>query len=137
MFKLAKILHSPTNSPEICYLPVSKNRAYKFGEALRLKSGFLDLCGTEEMPTHVTLGSSKSGSTDPIACMHICGDMIFEVELASNTSSLSLGEKAAIQTDYDGSAVLVAPNAPEGSATVYEFFEDHLCAGDKIYVRFI
>lgn len=137
MFKLVKILHAPTNAPEICYVPHNKQRDIKPGEAITLASGYLKSCTDAEKPTFITVAGCEKNSPEMVPCIHVCRDMVFEVELSEDAPTLIQGEELSLFIDSDGAAIAVTSNSMAGSAAVYEFSKDRTSKGDKIYVRFL
>jgi len=137
MFKLVKILHAPNNAPEICYVPHNKQRDIKPGEATILISGTLRSCPDTEKPTLITLAGCKKDSPEMVPCIHVCRDMVFEVELSEDAPTLIHGEELSLFIDADGAATAVTSQSMAGSAAVYEFSKDRTSKGDKIYVRFL
>ena len=135
MFKLAKILSSGSNVPEPCRLRAISSMEYCCGGALVLNDGELFNADAGQMPMFISaenVGPDESKET--LICYPITSDMIFEVPVIGNPSSLYVGAKVKL-AEVNGFTSAVSDVTSGGVATVFST-NGAKKSGDRIYVRF-
>lgn len=132
MFKLAKILSSGSNVPELQKLPPAPDMSFKYGAALVLREGMAFNAMADETPTYICCENSTSGKD--ITCYPITADMIFETTLNGDPANIYVGDKVKLSSEL-GAAMAVSDVTSGGTITIFNL-NGAKNSGDKIYVRF-
>ncbi len=134
MFRLIKIENSGVNVPETLKLPKPASLAVKAGTALTLTGGYLTMCTSTSVPTHISLEAAGSDKST-VYCYAVNGNMRFETTVSANPSSLSLGDKVTLSSDANNCTVSVTATTTSGVATIVDLCNAK-AIGDKVTVKF-
>lgn len=136
MFKLVKILNSPTTSPELIRRKTMADHKYKRGMLLEMNSdGEVKPLTEGNTPTHVCCESLKAGEKDTVLCYEIFENMILSAIAYCDMRSVAPGVKVTLIPDDDGVPTYTTPDSSGGYVMIY----DNCGAekyGDTVLVRF-
>lgn len=98
MFMLSRMLVG--NTPPIVYMQPTDSESYQVGEALKLASGKVTLCGGAVAPSHVCVGPIDDNGVVP--CVEVQKYMEFETTLGvapTDSATVGVGDKVTLHTD--------------------------------------
>ena len=98
MFMLSRMLVG--NTPPIVYMQPTDGESYQVGEALKLASGKVTLCGGAAAPSHVCVGPIDDNGVVP--CVEVQKYMEFETTLGvapTDSATVGVGDKVTLHTD--------------------------------------
>ena len=98
MFMLSRMLVG--NTPPIVYMQPTDGETYQVGEALKLASGKVTLCGVAAAPSHVCVGPIDDNGVVP--CVEVQKYMEFETTLGvapTDSATVGVGDKVTLHTD--------------------------------------
>ena len=133
MFRLIKIENSGVNVPEPVLLKKDTATKIAIGTALVINEGIAVMCGSAAKPEYISYENAPA-ENDTVLCYRVNSNMLFEVAVTAEPTSLTVGSKVTLAADEDGCMSLVSATAG-GAAEVADLCSAKL-AGDKITVRF-
>lgn len=138
MFKLVKILNSPTGIPDYKMVNTEVTEKYYIGCALTLSEGAAVHCANgSTMPQYIAAEQLVSPDGEMLRVFPITPDMVFEVEVTTSPAEIYPGVRVNM-TEYMKNVYSLVSGTPEenGIALVYDS-----CGaenkGDKIQIRFV
>lgn len=137
MFKLIKVLNSPTTSPQLIRRKTMANYKYKRGMLLEMNAnGEVKPLTDGNTPTHISCESLKAGEKDTVLCYEVFENMIFSSVAYCDMRSVAPGVKVILAPDDDGVPTYPTSDSSDGYVMIY----DNCGAekyGDTVFVRFV
>ena len=135
MFKLIKILNTGVNVPEPEQVGCNNALSLDAGTCVVYdeSSGKIDLGNQNTTPTHVLVKAVKKGDSTAL-CYRITPEMIFEVPVIGDPSSLYVGISVELAIEANHGAYAVT-DVEDGPAKLYSF-SNATKHGDKVLVTF-
>ena len=135
MFKLKKILNSPTTVPELVYRKVVSGEPFTRGFLLIPSAdGKLRNVFAGENPTHVCCEDLAADERDEVLCYEILDTMIFAAPAFSDMSGVPNGAMVALEAS-ENYATSVTPNCTDGCVTLHDA-QGARDSGDEVLIRF-
>ena len=135
MFKLAKIMNSGINVPEIEKIKKKADIKLSEGCLLNIKDGVLDSFESASLPMYITLEAADENYGGEVRCYRVCHGMVFYTRLIGDVEPLKVGVKVDVFTG-NGQATDVTSDTANPIAEVVS-----LCSakrmGDKIKVKLL
>ena len=137
MFKLVKVLNSPTTSPQLIRRKTMANYRYKRGMLLEMNAnGELKPLTDGKLPTHISCEDLNKGEKDTILCYEVLDNMIFSAIALCDMRSIAPGVKVILAPDDDGVPTYPISDSDGGYIMIYDNCGAEKM-GDTVLVRFI
>ena len=135
MFKLIKILNSPTTVPELVYRRVVDNEPFTRGLLLAPgENGLLKNVAAGTMPTHVCCEDLAAGEREEVLCFEILDTMIFSAPAFCDMEDVPNGSLVGLEA-LNEYVMSVTPNCYEPYITLYDN-RGAVNSGDEVLIRF-